>query len=254
MNLNGKNIIITGGAGGIGRTVVKTLIDLGAVVGIIDRDKIGLSLLKKSLSKLQKQNTFFFDIDVGQFDQVKYAVNQFFDERKTIHGLLNNAAVLFDRPLIGFSEGKLNKYSLKNWKETLASNLDSYFFVTREVVEKMARNFTHGVIVNVSSISAAGNKGQTAYAASKGAINALTVTWAQELGPLGIRVAGLAPGIVDTDMPKKSLSKNLLKTIINKTPTKRMATPKEIAHGIIFIIENDFFCGRTLELDGGLRM
>ena len=132
--------------------------------------------------------------------------------------------------------------------------MDSYFFVTREVVEKMAKNFTHGVIVNVSSISAAGNKGQTAYAASKGAINALTVTWAQELGPLGIRVAGLAPGIVDTDMPKKSLSKNLLKTIINKTPTKRMATPKEIAHGIIFIIENDFFCGRTLELDGGLRM
>ena len=90
MNLNGKNIIITGGAGGIGRTVVKTLLDLGAVVGIIDRDKIGLSLLKKSLSKLQKQNTFFFDIDVGQFDQVKYAVNQFFNERKTIHCLLNN--------------------------------------------------------------------------------------------------------------------------------------------------------------------
>ena len=254
MNLNNKNVIVTGAAGGIGSALVKKLLNLGAVVGVIDKDKNGLNLLEKSLTKLQKKKTIFFNADVGKFDQVKNAVNKFFGKQKSIHALINNAAELIDGPLIGFSKGKIDKYSIEKWNKTLSSNLNGYFFITREIVEKMTSNFTHGVVINISSISAAGNRGQTAYSASKSAINALTVTWAQELGPMGIRVAGLAPGMTDTEMPKKSFDKNLLKTWINKTPMKRMAKPEEIAHGIIFIIENDFYCGRTLELDGGLRM
>ena len=244
MKLENKNIVITGGAGGIGSSTVKALLNLGANVCILDRDKKNLDLFKKSLT----------DSHINKFDEVKKAINNFFQKGKTIDGLINNASVLIDKPLIGFNKGKLDKYSLQNWKETLSSNLDGCFYVTREVVEKMTKNFTKGVIINVSSISSAGNKGQTAYSATKSAINALTVTWAQELGFLGIRVAGIAPGITDTKMPKSSLNKNLLKTMINKTPVRRMGTTKEIAHGIIFIFENDFFCGRTLELDGGLRM
>jgi|TARA_Y100000294_G_C8532757_1_gene327721 3-oxoacyl-[acyl-carrier protein] reductase len=254
MKLDNKNIIITGGAGGIGSSTVRTLLNSGANVGVFDRDKKGLDLLKKSLTDSHKKKIYFYNVNINKFDEVKKAINNFFEKRKTIDGLINNAAVLIDKPLIGFNKGKLYKYSLQDWKETLSSNLDGYFYVTREVVEKMTKNFTKGVIINVSSISSAGNKGQTAYSATKSAINALTVTWAQELSFLGIRVAGIAPGITDTKMPKSSLNKNLLKTMINKTPARRMGTTKEIAHGIIFIFENNFFCGRTLELDGGLRM
>ena len=110
---------------------------------------------------------------------------------------------------------------------------------------------TSGVIVNVSSVSAAGNMGQTSYAASKAAINALTVSWAQELSLFGIRTAGVAPGMTDTQMPKESMTEKQLEQWIKKT-AQRMGQTEEIAQGIIFALENDFFCGRTLQIDGGL--
>ncbi len=254
MILDNKNIIITGGAGGIGSSTTKALLKAGANVAVIDKNKKGLELLKKSLKISERNRAFFYNININNFIKVKKTINNFFLKKKTIHGLINNAAVLIDKPLVGFNKGKFSKYSLNDWNETLSSNLNGYFYVTREVVEKMVKSFTKGILINVSSISSSGNKGQTAYSASKSAINALTTTWSQELGSLGIRVAGIAPGIISTQMPKKSLNKVLIKSMINKTPVKRMGTPEEVAHGIIFIIENDFFCGRTLELDGGLRM
>ena len=118
----------------------------------------------------------------------------------------------------------------------------------------MVSSRTKGVILNVSSISASGNSGQTGYAAAKAAVNSLTVTWAQELSLFGIRVAGLAPGMTDTDMPRKSMNDDMIKNWTMKTPLRRMASPEEIAQAIVFVLKNDFFCGRTLELDGGLRM
>jgi 3-oxoacyl-[acyl-carrier protein] reductase len=106
----------------------------------------------------------------------------------------------------------------------------------------------------VSSISSAGNLGQTAYAAAKAGMDALTVTWSLELAYFGIRVAGIAPGIVDTSMPRNSMNDKLLLSWINKTPMQRMGYPDEIAGAILFILDNDFFGGRVLEIDGGLRM
>ena len=102
-------------------------------------------------------------------------------------------------------------------------------------------------------MSSVGNSGQTSYAASKAAVNSLTVTWAQELAMFGIRVAGLSPGMTNTELAR-SMPKDLLNELIRNTPLRRMATPEEMAHGMIFILENDFFCGRMLEIDGGFRM
>ena len=136
----------------------------------------------------------------------------------------------------------------------MASNLNSYFYFTREVVEKMVLQRTKGIIINISSISASGNTGQTSYSASKSAINSMTVTWSQEFSAFGIRVAGLAPGMTKTSMPINSMLTQQIETWINKTPRRRMAEAEEISHGIKFIIENDFYCGRTLELDGGFRI
>jgi 3-oxoacyl-[acyl-carrier protein] reductase len=125
----------------------------------------------------------------------------------------------------------------------------------REVSEKMIMNRTEGVIINVGSIAGTGHFGQTSYAASKGAVNALSVTWAQELAMYGIRVAGINPGMCYTDMAKAVIERN--KKIAAKwekhTPMKRMSSPEEMAEGIKFIIENDFFCGRMLQIDGGIR-
>lgn len=254
MDLKGKYIIVTGGAGGIGSTTVKILLESGAIVSVVDKDKKKLRNIKKFIKNDQKERAFFYEIDIGDFGQVEGTVNDFFDKCGTIDGLINNAAILNDAPLISVYQSKLKKYSLENWHETLSSNLNGYFYFTREVVEKMLLKRTKGVIVNISSISASGNSGQTSYAASKAAINALTITWAQELSMFGIRVAGLAPGMTDTSMPKKSMTEQQLKTWIDRIPLKRMATPEEIAEGILFILQNDYFCGRILEIDGGLRM
>ena len=145
MKLENKNIVITGGAGGIGSSTVKALLNLGANVCILDRDKKNLDLFKKSLTDSHRKKTSFYNININKFDEVKKAINNFFQKGKTIDGLINNASVLIDKPLIGFNKGKLDKYSLQNWKETLSSNLDGCFYVTREVVEKMTKNFTKGV-------------------------------------------------------------------------------------------------------------
>ena len=126
--------------------------------------------------------------------------------------------------------------------------------IAREVAEKMLLRRTEGVIVNVSSISSSGNAGQTSYSASKAAVDALTVTWAQELANLKIRVAGVAPGMTDTQMPQNSMKASVLEDWINTTPMNRMAHSSEIADGVLFVLKNDFVCGRVIQIDGGLRM
>jgi len=132
--------------------------------------------------------------------------------------------------------------------------LNGVFYMTSHAVRKMVEQRRRGLIINISSICAAGNLGQSAYSASKAAVNALTVTWAKELGPFGIRVAGVAPGFTRTDTTINSMSESVLNDWKSKTPSRRIADPLEIVEGILFIIRNDFFNGRILELDGGLRL
>jgi 3-oxoacyl-[acyl-carrier protein] reductase len=110
-----------------------------------------------------------------------------------------------------------------------------------------------GVIVNMSSISRAGNLGQTNYSAAKAGVAAMTVVWARELARYGIRVGAVAPGFVRTPMVESMREEVLLK-VTAPVPLARLGEPEEIARAVGFIFENDFFTGRCLELDGGLRL
>jgi 3-oxoacyl-[acyl-carrier protein] reductase len=253
MELRNKKIIITGGAGGIGSAIVKSLLDKGAVVGVVDYDKERLKKLNETIPEDKKAFFSHYCVDISEFESVQNTVQDFYEKHGSIDGLINCAAILKDGFLVSVFKGEIKKYPIEDWEKTLRSNLYGPFYFTREVAEKMIQKRTKGVIVNVSSMSSAGNLGQTSYAASKAAMNALTVTWARELAMFGVRVAGLSPGMTDTAM-SRSIPENLLNDWIGKTPLKKMATPEEIAHGVFFILENDFFCGRMLELDGGLRM
>ena len=110
-----------------------------------------------------------------------------------------------------------------------------------------------GVIVNMSSVARAGNIGQTNYAASKAGVVALTTTWAKELGRFGIRVGAIAPGVISTamtDVMKPEAKQRMLAV----TPVGRLGETAEIAHTAQYIIENDFFTGRVVEIDGGIRL
>jgi 3-oxoacyl-[acyl-carrier protein] reductase len=117
----------------------------------------------------------------------------------------------------------------------------------------MIETKSQGVIVNISSISRAGNIGQSNYSAAKAGVVSLTVTWAKELARYGIRVAAIAPGFIETEMTK-SIKPQVLKHIESSIPLARMGKPDEIAHAVQFILENDYFSGRVIEVDGGLRI
>ncbi|EGG99213.1 3-hydroxyacyl-CoA dehydrogenase [gamma proteobacterium IMCC2047] len=111
----------------------------------------------------------------------------------------------------------------------------------------------NGVIINIASISKAGNMGQSNYSASKAGVASLVVTWARDLGRYGIRVGGIARGVIETAMTG-GMKPEALERLVEALPIKRLGATAEVARSARFIIENGYFSGRILELDGGLRI
>ena len=126
--------------------------------------------------------------------------------------------------------------------------------MTSAVVEQMVRYRLKGVIVNISSISAAGNAGQIAYSAAKAAVNAMTVTLAKELGRWGIRCNSVAPGFIDTQSTQRAMNATVLEHILNNTPLLRLGSVDEVSQAVISLVENEFITGETSRVDGGLRI
>jgi 3-oxoacyl-[acyl-carrier protein] reductase len=151
---------------------------------------------------------------------------------------------------VAFSFRGITRYPFEEWQDTLATNLTGVFLCAQLAAEQMYRQRSRGVIVNISSLSRQGRAGQVAYSASKGGIASLTFTLAQELAPCQIRVAAIAPGLVDTPMAAQIPAEHRQRMLAG-VAVRRMGTAEEIAHGVRFCIENDFFNGRVLELDGG---
>ncbi|MEE9543852.1 MAG: SDR family NAD(P)-dependent oxidoreductase [Thermodesulfobacteriota bacterium] len=249
MDIKDKKAIVTGGASGIGKSLVEKLSVEGAVVGVFDVNQDALDSLKNEYPDI-----FCRLCDVGDPRQAEEAVNEFHDKFGAIDILVNNAGIIHNALLVYIEKGKLATYDSDMWDKVIRTNLSSVFYMTSQVAKKMFAKRTRGVIVNIGSICAAGNVGQSAYSAAKAGVSALTVTWAKELGLFGIRVAGVAPGFTETEACKRSMSEEVVKDWVKKTPSRRFSRPDEIADGILFVIRNDAFNGRVLELDGGLRM
>lgn len=247
MDLHEKKVILTGGVRGLGRCTVDALIAKGAAVTVFDIDARGLADLGQ-----QYHNVNCIECDVADYGQVVEATNQYHAELKSADVLINNAGILYSAPLIGISASGIEKHDHKMWDKVLATNLSSVFYMTACVVEKMISTRTKGVIVNISSISASGNAGQSAYSAAKAGVNALTATWAKELSVMGIRVVAIAPGFIDTESTNEMLNDAALQVIRKEVPMKRLGKPQEVARGVISVIENDYFNGKIYELDGGL--
>jgi len=110
------------------------------------------------------------------------------------------------------------------------------------------------VIVNISSISASGNEGQTAYSAAKAGVDAMTVTWAKELGRWGIRCNAVAPGFIGTESTRQALKQDVVERIRASTPLRRLGEAQEVALAVAALVENDFMNGVVLRVDGGLRI
>jgi len=252
VKIDGAAVLVTGGVSGLGRAFARQLARRGARLWVVDRDDAAIGRFGDEWDEADGARPAVIRADVGREEQAAAAVQQAAAESGGLDVLVNSAAVLRDQALVSKLGKTIKVHSLEDWHETVASNLTGTFLMAREVARHMISTRRHGLIVNVSSISRAGNPGQTAYAATKGAIDAMTVTWSQELATYGIRVVAIAPGFVETPMTRR-IPPLFLERLRERTPLKRYGTLDEFGHAIVFIVENEYLNGKVLELDGGLR-
>jgi 3-oxoacyl-[acyl-carrier protein] reductase len=250
MKVDGARILITGGAAGIGLHCARQLSASGARVYCADRDKLAIEQARAAGTGSDSPE--FFHADVSDPLQVERLVEQVVSAAGGLDILVNNAGVLHDQALVSKLGKRINQHSLDDWNDTLGSNLTGVFLMARAVAARMIADRSAGLIVNVSSVVRSGNPGQSAYAATKAAVASLTVTWTRELAPYRIRVAALSPGFVETGMTV-NIPPMFLDRIKAESPVGRFGELGEFADGLRFIIENDYFSGRILDLDGGLR-
>lgn len=252
MQLNDKIIIITGGGQGLGRAMAEYLAAKGARLALVDLNQERLDEAVEAC-KRAGGDARAYRCNVADEDQVSRMVAQVSDDFGGLDGLINNAGILRDGLTVKVKDGELTRMSLAQWQAVIDVNLTGVFLCTREVAAKMIELKREGAIVNISSISRAGNMGQANYSAAKAGVAADTVVWAKELARHGIRVAGVAPGFIETEMVA-SMKPEALAKMTAGIPLKRLGKPLEIAHSVAYIFENDYFTGRILELDGGLRL
>jgi 3-oxoacyl-[acyl-carrier protein] reductase len=195
-----------------------------------------------------------YTVDVSAEQQVAAAFDQVVSDFGSLDVIINNAGIVKDALLLKVKDGQVvSKMSLEQWQAVISVNLTGVFLCAREAAERMIKLAKGGVIVNISSISRHGNAGQTNYSAAKSGVASMTVVWAKELARHGIRVGAIAPGFVRTDI-LAAMKPEVLQKVIAPVPLNRLGDPDEIAHAAQFIIENEFFTGRCLDLDGGLRL
>jgi 3-oxoacyl-[acyl-carrier protein] reductase len=195
----------------------------------------------------------FVDCDVSDPASVERALTKVHDI-SPFDVVINNAGLIYNSPLLTFQDGKLCMHDFEAWNKVLAATLSSAFFVSAHCAQRMVAAGRSGVIINISSISADGNAGQAAYSAAKAGINGMTVALAKELGSLGIRVAAIAPGYLDTASTRRAVSENGLSRIRKSIPLQKLGNPSQLYHAIKFVIDNGYFHGKVLELDGGLTL
>ena len=252
MNVKGARAIVTGATSGIGLHTVRALLRGGASwVGMIGRGEEKLAATAQTLRGEQFEGQIVELLaDVREQEALSQCFADFVGKAGGLDVAVNNAGVMRDGALVSFSFKGVTRYPLADWHATLDTNLKGVFFCCQLAAEQMFRKRCKGVIVNISSVSRQGRSGQVAYSASKGGVASLTLTLAQELAPLGIRCVAIAPGLVETPMAEK-IPEDHRKQMLSRVAVGRMGRPEEIAHGVLFCVENDFFNGRILELDGG---
>jgi len=253
MKIKDKTIVITGAGRGIGRALAVRFAGQGAHIALLDMNAADLAVTAKQCTELGVR-AMAYTVDVSREADVSLALDAVVRDFGSLDVIVNNAGIVKDALLIKVKDGDVvGKMSLEQWRAVIDVNLTGVFLCAREAAERMIKLAKGGVIINISSISRHGNAGQSNYAAAKSGVASMTVVWAKELARYGIRVGCIAPGFTHTDI-LASMKPEVLEKVIAPVPLKRLGQPDEIAHAAQFIVENDFFTGRCLDLDGGLRL
>ena len=238
-----KTAVITGGARGIGREISLIFAKNGYNV-VINYYKSGK--MAESLSKeLGGSPHMLYGADVSDSKAVNGMIDAAVKRFGSIDVLVNNAAVAAQRLFCDITD--------EEWKRMLDVNLGGAFYASRAAAKYMIAQKS-GSIVNISSIwGIVGGSCEVHYSASKAALIGMTKALAKELGPSGVRVNAVAPGITDTDM-MFDLDGEERQELINATPLGRFASPEEIAEAVLFIAESKFTTGQVFSPNGGFTV
>lgn len=245
--LKDKVAIVTGGSGGIGSAICQLLAEMGAAVFFTYCNNKEKALAQQAQARDQGLDITAMALDVRHQQQSEALIDEIVNKHNRVDILVNNSGIVRDNLLLMLNEEQL--------RAVLDTNLLGTFFMTQAVVPAMMRNRS-GKIINISSVAGEkGGRGQSNYAASKGAINAFTKAMAVELASKKILVNAIAPGVIDTQMSKevRELAND---EVLSKILLKRYGQAKEVAHAVGFLASPfaDYITGQVLHIDGGFKM
>ncbi|MGJ4746446.1 SDR family NAD(P)-dependent oxidoreductase [Leptospira sp. SA-E8] len=256
MEITNKTAVITGSAGGLGKEMALHFAKLGANIVLSDISADKLAEAKKDIEALGAK-VIAVPTDVSKEKDAVELMEQAVSAFGSVDIAVLNAGILRDGLLIKSDKqtGKVaSKMSLAEWQAVIDVNLTGVFLTGREAAVQMVNNGTKGVIIPIASVSMHGNPGQTNYSAAKAGVAAMTKLWAKELSRYGIRVAGIAPGFIATEMVMKDMNPEALKKWEALIPIGRLGRPDEIASTAVFIAQNDLVDGVVLEISGGVKI
>ena len=245
--LAGKIVVVTGGSRGIGRAIVELLAAEGADVTFFYRDNAKAADDVVSAVSAAGHAASAMQLDVRDAAACASAIDAIVDRTGRIDVLVNNAGIIRDNLLAGLSDDDV--------RDVLDTNVGGVFNVTRAVVPHMMSKRS-GKIVNLSSVSGIkGGRGQTNYAASKGAIDAMTRALAVELAPRRINVNAVAPGVIETDM-SQAVRDMAGDDVKNRILLRRFGAAQDVAHAVWFLASrlSDYMTGQVVHVDGGFKM
>jgi 3-oxoacyl-[acyl-carrier protein] reductase len=253
MQLKDKTVVVTGGARGIGKAIANAFADKGARLALLDLNPTDLDATRAEFAS-RGVEVSGHALNVAREAEVVDAFDAIVAEHGRLDVLVNNAGIIKDGMLVKVKDGKVvGKLGLEQWQAVIDVNLTGVFLCGREAAEHMIKLGNGGAIINIASISKAGNAGQSNYSAAKAGVNSLATVWAKELARFGIRAAAISPGFVRTDI-LAGMPPEMLEKMTTPVPLRRLGQPDEIAHTAVYIAENDFFTGRSVDIDGGLRL
>ena len=254
MELRDKVIAVTGAGRGLGRGIATTLAASGAHLACVDLNEEDL---KETVQLCEKAGgkARHWVCNVAKEEEVERLFAEIPDVLGGLHGLVNNAGITRDGLLVKYKDGEVQKkMSLQEWQSVIDVNLTGVFLCGREAAAKMLElGVEEGVIVNISSLARQGSFGQSNYSAAKAGVAAMAEVWARELARYNIRTGAIAPGTINTDMIA-AMKPEARERLIAGVPLKRLGEAEaHIGRTVRFIFENDYFTGRCIEIDGGLR-